>query len=375
LEAAPRDGHRNTSRSERDARVHRYPLVEPGSVHQETIESVLIQNYACVEHIVVDGGSTDGTAPILRRYGDAHPVRFRWVSEPDGGQADTVNGGLQLARGALIGSQNSDDMYLPGAITALVAELAAVPEAVLAYGMCEVFGPGGVLAGVLGRRFDLVSGTTDSCIPNQSALIRRSALRAVGGVDAGLQFCMDFDLRLRLSQRAGRFVFLPLPLGRFRIHEASKSATAETTFWREKAAAIQAFLSSGGGGIAERAAPAAERGKALIVLAVRERLGGIADTSTVALAEGLRLVPNSADAPVLARTCLREIGPERCPSGDELGTIERFIASQPGASPAFRVVLRARQSRVHVRMLHESQLRSGSNGARRPHDAPRAVGR
>ena len=81
----------------------------------EAIRSVLSQDYPRVEHIVVDGRSTDETIEILRRF-----PHLRWVSEPDGGQAAAINKGFRMASGAIYAWLNADDYYLPGAITAAV---------------------------------------------------------------------------------------------------------------------------------------------------------------------------------------------------------------------------------------------------------------
>ena len=75
----------------------------------EVIRSVLDQGYPDLELIVVDGGSTDGTVDILKRYGD----RLRWVSERDEGQTDAINKGISMATGVIIAYLNSDDLYLP----------------------------------------------------------------------------------------------------------------------------------------------------------------------------------------------------------------------------------------------------------------------
>jgi glycosyltransferase involved in cell wall biosynthesis len=91
------------------------PSLSQGEFIEEAILSVLEQDYPRIEHIVVDGGSTDGTLDVLHRY-----QHLRWVSEPDGGQADALNKGFGMAHGEIYGWLNSDDLYLPGAISAAV---------------------------------------------------------------------------------------------------------------------------------------------------------------------------------------------------------------------------------------------------------------
>ena len=121
----------------RDASLPLVTIVTPsynqGQFIRATIDSVLTQDYPAVEYLVVDGGSTDGTIDILRSYGD----RVRWTSGPDAGQTDAIHRGFAAATGKYIAWLNSDDVYLPGAISAAVAELEAHPGTGLLYGGAE----------------------------------------------------------------------------------------------------------------------------------------------------------------------------------------------------------------------------------------------
>src|SRR5215213_9072825 len=97
------------------------------------IESVLAQDYAQIEYLVVDGGSTDDTLEILRRYGD----RVRWISEPDAGQADAIDKGIRLTHGEILAWLNADDLYLPGAVARAVAAFAEDANRALVYGQAQ----------------------------------------------------------------------------------------------------------------------------------------------------------------------------------------------------------------------------------------------
>ncbi len=92
-----------------------------GGLLEETLDSILGQDYANLECLVLDDGSTDQTPQVLERYAEGHPQRMRWERHENMGQAKTINRGFEMARGELIGYLNSDDLFLPGAIAKLAA--------------------------------------------------------------------------------------------------------------------------------------------------------------------------------------------------------------------------------------------------------------
>lgn len=166
---------------------------------EETIVSVLNQDYPNIEYIIVDGGSTDGSVDIIRKYGSQLAY---WVSEPDRGQAHAINKGWSRARGDIVAYLNSDDVYAPEAITKAVQALVSNPESGMVYSDAFVVGEyDDALQRYRALPFDIKRTiiTNEGWIPQPTAFIRRSALDAVGLLDERLHLVMDYDLFIRLG--------------------------------------------------------------------------------------------------------------------------------------------------------------------------------
>jgi GT2 family glycosyltransferase len=188
---------------------------------EATIRSVLDQDYPAIEYFVMDGGSTDGTLDLLRHYED----RLTWVSMPDGGQADAINRGWRRSAGEILAWLNSDDIYLPGAISAAVAHLRAHPQAAGIYGDCDYIDERGRKIGAhptMPFDYTTMLQTARTPIPQPATFLRRSAVEAVGYLDERLAMLLDFDLWLRLGEIAP-LIYLPQKLAGFREHGASKT--------------------------------------------------------------------------------------------------------------------------------------------------------
>lgn len=174
------------------------PSLNQGRFIRDTIESVLSQDYPRLEYLVMDGGSTDETLDILRGYGN----RITWRSAPDQGQADAVNQGFRLAKGEILGWLNSDDTYQPGAVKAVVAHLTAHSETAVVYGDAYYIDDHNHVIGIYPTEDFNLDRLAQACLICQpTAFFRRSAIEAVGGLDATLQYCMDYDLWIRLGRR------------------------------------------------------------------------------------------------------------------------------------------------------------------------------
>jgi GT2 family glycosyltransferase len=204
-----------------------------------------------VEHIVVDGGSTDGSVAILQAYeevlretADASPnrgVRLLWSSEPDRGQSHAINKGLGLATGDVVAYLNSDDALLPGALATVVAAFRERPAANWLYGWCRAVDQDGRPTGrsvktykqVLGWRFGPRRLVVANYIPQPATFWRRSALARVGLFDESLDYTMDFDYWLRLTALLGPALPVHRDLAIFRWHAESKSTRKRADMFAE----------------------------------------------------------------------------------------------------------------------------------------------
>jgi glycosyltransferase involved in cell wall biosynthesis len=196
------------------------PSYNQGRFIRAAIESVLEQDYPRIEYLVIDGGSTDESVPILREYSD----RLRWVSEPDHGQAHAINKGWRQARGSILAYLNSDDLYMPGAVAQAVAALVAHPEAAGVYGEgYHVDEEGRILERYPTEPFD-VDRLRETCfICQPTVFLRRDAIESAGLLDESLRYCMDYDLWIRLA-RAGRILtYTPHHLASTRLHADAKT--------------------------------------------------------------------------------------------------------------------------------------------------------
>jgi glycosyltransferase involved in cell wall biosynthesis len=206
------------------------PSYNQASFIEETIRSVLLQDYPALEYVVVDGGSTDGTVDILRRYDGW----LAWTSEPDRGQTDAINKGLRRAGGDVLAYLNSDDVYLPGALRAVAGQLRRWPGTALAYGDCRVIDERGRDLGLMPRHsFDLARAIQRAeFLPQQAVFWRREATQAVGLPDDSLHFAMDYEYFIRIA-RSFRVSYVPVAVACFRMHGASKSVSQSEAHWRE----------------------------------------------------------------------------------------------------------------------------------------------
>jgi glycosyltransferase involved in cell wall biosynthesis len=202
---------------------------------EETIQSVLSQDYPHIEYLVMDGGSSDGTLEILERYRG----RLRYVSEPDRGQADAINRGFRMTRGPIFSFLNADDTYLPGAISTVVRHMQAHPEAGVVYGEgYHISAIGETISRYPTQPFDPERFERQCYICQPASFLRREVFEAVGMLNPQLDFALDYDLWIRVARR---FPMLKIDeyLARSRMHPENKTLGQLNEVFQEVIAVLQ----------------------------------------------------------------------------------------------------------------------------------------
>jgi glycosyltransferase involved in cell wall biosynthesis len=198
---------------------------------EETIRSVLAQDHPEIEYIVADGGSTDGTLDIIKKY--ENQLAW-WVSETDHGQTDAINKGFARAKGDVLAWLNSDDTYEPGAVAAAAKFLEKHPDVGMVYGDCSyIDGSGNVIGKFKAAQTNyrlLRWGYTH--IPQQTMFLRADLWRQVGPLDPSFYFAMDYDLWTRIASRA-EIRYFPQTWANFRLHTAGKTLLSDDRCWPE----------------------------------------------------------------------------------------------------------------------------------------------
>jgi glycosyltransferase involved in cell wall biosynthesis len=189
------------------------------------MQSVLSQNYANLQYIVMDGGSTDGTWEKIEHL---RPLLAHAHSGPDGGQAAAINAGMRKADGEILAWLNGDDMLLPGALAYVANFFETHADVDAIYGHRVIINGEGLEIGrwVLPPHSSGVLSWMDF-VPQETMFLRRRTFETVGfRVDESFHFALDWDLLLRLRDAGTRFKRLPRYLGAFRVHQTQKTSAA-----------------------------------------------------------------------------------------------------------------------------------------------------
>jgi glycosyltransferase involved in cell wall biosynthesis len=193
------------------------------------IEGVAGQSYPHKEHLIIDGGSTDGAVELLKSYAEKYP-HLRWISEKDNGISSALNKGLTMATGDIIGVNGDDDFYLPGAFEIVAEEFEQNPSVGVVSGNCEIIHNDGTVAlgwktGFTNRR-ELIEfwkhWGKSVFLPAPSTFFRKEVVDAVGGFDEADRFAMDYHHWIKITEKF-RVKTTASVLARFRHDEGSIS--------------------------------------------------------------------------------------------------------------------------------------------------------
>ena len=229
------------------------PSFNQGKYLEETIQSVLQQNYPDLEYIIIDGGSTDGSADIIRKYADRLAY---WVSEPDQGHYDAINKGFARSTGDIMAWLNSDDKYTPWALSVVGEIFATMPEIEWATSLYPLHWDAAgraiscnVNAGFTREGFFRGENVPDAdwhahgWIQQESTFWKRSLWERAGArVDTAYSLAGDFELWARFYRHAELYG-VGTPLGGFRLHGEQKTAHHAAAYLQQ---AKEAFFKHGG---------------------------------------------------------------------------------------------------------------------------------
>lgn len=214
------------------------PSYNQGKYLEQTIQSVLTQEYADIEYIVIDGGSDDGSVQIIKNMGvqkqasASHKIDH-WVSEKDKGQADAINKGFAKANGDIIAWLNSDDYYLPNTISQVVKTFEENPDVVLVYGDMLAVDENGKTFNILNyKQLTLEDLICFQIIGQPAVFFRKSALQKTNGLNLDFHFLLDHLLWIELAQH-GKILHVNQTWSAARYHAEAKNRAKATEFGEE----------------------------------------------------------------------------------------------------------------------------------------------
>lgn len=208
---------------------------------EKTILSVINQDYPNIEYIVIDGGSTDGSQEIIKKYEDKIT---HWVSEKDNGQSDAINKGFRKCTGEIVAWINSDDLYVDGAISRIVKFLAGHPDVDMVHGDLDfIDSTGKVLFNIKSRDFTLQELMVKNRVSQPATFWKRKIFDEIGYLDENRHYIMDYDFWVRAAMKFN-VRHIDATIARFRLHGESKTVSNSDLFLIENLIMLDQLLSS-----------------------------------------------------------------------------------------------------------------------------------
>ena len=225
------------------------PSLNQGKFIEATIQSVLSQNYPNLEYLVMDGGSTDNTIEVLKRYSS----QLKWVSEKDNGQTDAINKGMHTVSGDILAYLNADDLFLPGTLLRVAQLFMERPQVMWLTGQCRIIDEDNreirrlitTYKNLWLRVRQPAMLLITDYISQPATFWRASVVNEVGHMDDSLHYAMDYEYWLRLYSKYPP-LFVPEYLAAFKIHPQSKNSNSghKDVYIEEELAVIQRYTKS-----------------------------------------------------------------------------------------------------------------------------------
>ncbi len=212
---------------------------------QEAVESVVSQGYENLEYIVIDGGSSDNSVDIIRRY--QSKINY-WVSEPDEGQAHAINKAWKISNGEILGYLNSDDVLCPGSLKRVASIFREKPDVLVVYGDCHIINKkGSVIAKKTSEWVKKETLLMCKSLPQPSVFIRRKIFEDIGGFDQSLRYALDWAYFLKIFWKypVERLVHIPEVLSMSREYAETKSRKGLSAKAEERRRVLSKYFKSG----------------------------------------------------------------------------------------------------------------------------------
>ncbi len=220
------------------------PSFNQASWLEATIQSVLSQTYTNIEYIIIDGGSTDGSLEIIKKYEDRLAY---WQSKPDGGQAQALNIGYRKSKGELVAYLNADDLLEPTAVESAMRTFDVNPEFAIYFGKCKTIDEQGkVIKEGEGTQVNYQTLLNEGMLPymyQPSCFFNKGYLTRENFVDESYTYAFDYDLILFLAGKKS-IIFLNRDMASYRVHNDSKSHLHKIEAYKEKLSIQEAYSSA-----------------------------------------------------------------------------------------------------------------------------------